>query len=64
MTIRHQGSLLTWQLLAPADVKIRLAPPDVATRAGFARLAFADLPPGSREATWKITLSSDAPPRD
>ena len=64
MTIRHQGAVLTWQVLEPDDVKIRLAPPDIVTHAGFVRLAAAELPKSSRAARWKITIDEDAASRN
>jgi hypothetical protein len=59
ITVGHEGSRLTFEVLAPEGVKLVLLPPDVVTHNGFVRVASGELPRGSREARWKITLVAD-----
>jgi hypothetical protein len=56
LTVRHHGSRLTFEVIAPEPVKLQLTPPDVVTHNGFVRMVTGDLPPVSQEARWKISL--------
>lgn len=60
LTVVHNGAKLTWEVLAPDDVAIRLEQPKFVSHAGFVQRAAAELPAGSREARWKVKLSAEA----
>ena len=59
LAVGHEGSRLTFEVLSPEPVKLQVLPPDVVTHNGFVRVASGELPKGSREARWKITLTAD-----
>lgn len=55
-TIRHADAILIWEVLAPEGAALALEGPPIPTRNGFVRALAADLPPGTREARWRVRL--------
>jgi len=56
-TLTRGSSALTLQVVSPApSAPVRLEGPWVATHNGYVRAAVADLPPGTREVTYRIRL--------
>lgn len=66
LTIRRHGGTLIWEALSPPGLRAVLEGPRVATRNGYAQALVADLPPGTREARWRVQLEPDVslPPRE
>ncbi len=58
--IQRRGGTLTWQALAPEGLRAALEGPRVATRNGFVQALVAELPAGTREARWRLSLTPDA----
>jgi hypothetical protein len=56
-TIRHAGAILAWEIVSPEGAALALEGPRIPTRNGFVRALAADLPPGTREARWRVSLT-------
>jgi hypothetical protein len=53
------GGVLTFELTSAADAKLALTGPELVTHNGSVRALVADLPPGTKELKWKMTLDPD-----
>lgn len=53
------GGTMTWEVTSPAGVTLSLAEPKLVNHNGYAQAAVADLPAGTREVRWKLTLEPD-----
>lgn len=62
VVINRRGGTLIWEALSPTGLAPRLEGPRVATRNGWMQALVADLPPGTREARWRVNLEPDARP--
>lgn len=58
--ISRPGGALEWEVLSPTGLNVRLDGPRIPSRNGWMQGVMAPLPPGTREARWRLRLSPGA----
>ncbi len=61
--ISRPGGVLEWEVLSPAGLNVRLDGPRIPSRNGWMQAVMAPLPPGTREARWRLRLSPETATR-